>query len=146
MKRASRRSSAPDRKVVKRKLADTFEMEAPSSAGPMMQGGLGGPDDDITSLVRVLRREGPQRSKTPDRAQLRKAAHQLAELCKQGASRDRHAGHPCGKSQLASCSLPLSLRPAEESIEAVVNAGAIEAVVPLLSSGIRAQDADATAR
>lgn len=61
--------------------------------------------EELAGLVEVLRLETSQSSPSTDKSLVRRVCHQLAELCKQ-----------------------------EDSIDAVVNEGAIEAVVPLISA------------
>mmetsp|Transcript_4496 Transcript_4496/g.9672 ORF Transcript_4496/g.9672 Transcript_4496/m.9672 type:complete len:723 (-) Transcript_4496:189-2357(-) len=88
------------RKAVKRKLADTFDSVEPAKAQPEVPG-----PPEIRALVEVLKNGVTNGSIAYDKSPLRKAAHQLAELCKQ-----------------------------DEYVDMVVNEGAVEAVVPLLNS------------
>lgn len=71
MKRAPRVSG--ESRALKRKLADTFDKVAPAKGSP----------DEISELLAILKQEceAPKKS---DRTCVRKVAHQLAELCKQG--------------------------------------------------------------
>ena len=96
---------------LKRKLADTFDSVAPPVGSPQ----------SIQALITALKQQHGR-----DRVVLRRVAHQLAELCKQGTFAFKFG-----------FLLPDFIRrdsiAVEDFIDNVVNEGAIEAVVPLLT-------------
>uniref|UniRef100_A0A7S0RRY0 BTB domain-containing protein n=1 Tax=Chlamydomonas leiostraca TaxID=1034604 RepID=A0A7S0RRY0_9CHLO len=104
---------------LKRKLAEAFAQlepqDSPSRRGP------GGPGDgqpsQVAALVDILRQHASGSAATPDKSAVRRAAHQLAELCKQ-----------------------------DEFVDQVVTEGAIEVVVPLLNTSADGESTSSSAQ
>ena len=78
-KATSKTASSANTRQLKRKLADTFDNLAAAA-----KAALGSPEE-IQGLLSTLQRESAN-GKGRDRVLLRRVAHQLAELCKQGAN------------------------------------------------------------